>query len=117
MWGRCMIFAPWTPEESDLLARVWPEMGRDCLPLFPGRSISSVRTRAVVMRLRRAGRKRAARIYTKPTQQSEVITGERILFDAEPLVQVKSDRRSAHSCYGFIRSGAVSSIFQLAEKS
>jgi hypothetical protein len=102
----------WSPEEDALLARVWRESGQGCRHMFPDRTLSSIRTRAQYLRVKRDGRKRAIAIQaSKP----EVFNVTRVQpHDDEPLLTSRFDKRTARGCYGFIPGGPVASIFHLA---
>lgn len=97
----------WTPEEDALLVSLWPEMGMRCYPQFPGRTLSAIRSRVTKnLKLHRDGRKRAD-VLAEGVVRIES-------HDDEPLKASRSDTRQAKACYGFIKTGPVSSVFHLA---
>lgn len=56
---------PFTTEEDDKLARLWPLMGSKCKPHFPGRIASQLRDRAKYLNVRVQGRSTAQILAAK----------------------------------------------------
>ena len=103
----------WTMEEDALLDQVRPEMGGDCGHMFTCHTLSSVRTRAAVRKLKRKDRKRAAR---RPllAENTTLLTTRIEFHDDEPLLIGARDKRTARQCFGFIKTGPVASVWHFA---
>jgi hypothetical protein len=83
----------WPTLHEQILARVWPEMGDKCAPMFPEYTLAGIRHKA----------RRMGLVYVADDEAEE------------PLVTCKKDRRNSVSCYGFIKTGSAPSIFHLAQ--
>lgn len=101
----------WTPEKDLLLAAVWPDQGSDCLSLFPGHTLSSLRSRAAELKLKRNGRKRAV---CRPKRLASIPVTRIEFYDDEPLVRNHHDKRPSKGGFGFIEGGPVHSIWAFA---
>lgn len=112
----------WSPEEEELLAKVWPVMGIYCARLFEKRSKKAIEGRAYTLGLYRdVPGKRTFGVCPHlliEVAKAEVVEEpiEEESQDDEPLVLTKEDQRDQKSSYGFIPTGPVASVFHLGAR-
>jgi hypothetical protein len=88
----------WTPELDALLAKEWPKRGERCIKQFPGFTVSALRKRAETLRIRLSLTLKRAR---RKKREAEV---------------AKTLDRNPKSSFGYVREGAVKSIFDLGQR-
>lgn len=101
-----------TDEQKEVLAKVWPKMGKECLPMFPGASVKQLASAAERLGAKREGRKQPTQRKAKKGE----VAMRYSLDDDEPLIVTRGNRRASVACYGFIPAGPAPSVWDYARR-